>query len=223
MYTNSMNKGILIGIVIVILLALGAGAFVLSNKTPKTSVLNDQMTPGAQTQNANQKKSLKDLMGLGLTQECKFTDSVSGSQGVVHTQGNKIHGQFTINLESQTMVSNMLSDGENIYIWSEGQPQGMKMAISSMDDFSDAPEDQKGSVDLNQQVDYSCGVWVVDPSVFEIPTNIEFQDLSALMQETQQMMEEVQEESSSTKIEQCEACDSLPGSAKDSCRQALGC
>lgn len=217
-----MNKGILIAVAVVILLAFGAGAFVLSKKSTQPSTTSNNQTT-TQTESAQSKKSLKDLMGLGITQECKFTDQTSASQGVVHTSGNKVHGRFTTTVEGQTMVSNMLSDSETIYIWTEGQAQGMKMTVSSMDDFSDAPDEQKGSVNLNQQVDYSCGVWVVDPTVFEVPTNVEFQDLSAIMEQTQQVVQEAQEADADSETQQCEACDSLPDSAKNSCRQALGC
>ena len=37
------------------------------------------------------------------------------------------------------------------------------------------------SVDLNQQVDYSCKPWRADNSKFTVPSSVTFTDLSAMM------------------------------------------
>jgi len=219
-----MNKKALIAVVVAILLAVSVGIFVLSNKTSKPSDSSSTQTSNT-TQNSNvmQKKSLKDLMGLGISQECKFTDQTSGSSGVVQTTGNKVYGEFTSSDSGQTVLSHMISDGVNVYVWMEGQSQGIKMSEKSIDDFSDAPDNQKGSVDLNTQSDYKCGVWAVDNSVFDLPEDLEFQDLSAMMQESQTTLQETQGEGSGDTNQECKACENLSGSAKDQCLQTLGC
>jgi hypothetical protein len=222
-----MNKGALIAVVIAILIAVGAGVFVLSTRTSKPSgsanIQTGSSTNTTPSANTTPKKSLKELIGAGQVQECKFTDPDTLAEGLVRTSGNKSSAEFSAVTEGQTVLSHMISDGENVYVWMEGQSQGMKMSQASLDDFSDAPEEQKGAVDLNRQLEYKCGVWAVDNSVFEVPKDVKFQDLSTLMQESQTAAQVTPGANDGDTYEECEACQNLTGSAKDQCLQTLGC
>jgi hypothetical protein len=64
-----------------------------------------------------------------------------------------------------------------MFVWSGNQ--GAKMDMKMLDQNADA--NQKGSVDLNQDVDYTCKDWTKDASKFVVPTTVTFVDIAAMM------------------------------------------
>ena len=170
-----MNKTILYavgGIVVV-----GAGAYFLMNKPAGPA------TPGGDTNTPTPgaSMSMKELLGLGGAQRCTFTNTVENSEssGVVYVAGGKMRGDFTSLAAGQTVQSHMIVDGETSYVWSDAMPQGMKMSFANME--SQAGTNSDKSVDVNKEVNYSCGAWTVDAGVFALPAGVEFSDLGALL------------------------------------------
>lgn len=208
-----MNKKILIVIIFVlVLLGGGVGAYLLMG--------SKSTTPGSQeavsSSESSAQKSLKDLIGLGQSQECSFSMD-EGSSGSVYVASGKMRGDFTTTSDSQTTLSHVLVDGQTSYLWMDGQNTGFKFTI----DAADQPDGQSGqegqaNVNLDEKVDYSCKPWIADSSVFALPQGVEFSDMSQFTSPTGT-------QDTDSKSAQCSACDSAPEDAQAQCRAALGC
>ena len=79
----------------------------MKSRSAQTAVSNQQEVASNDT---SSQKSLKDLIGLGQTQECTFT--TEGSSGKVYIGGGKMRGDFSTTTEGQTVISLMLVDGQ---------------------------------------------------------------------------------------------------------------
>lgn len=167
------NNSLWYGIVAVALVAVAVVGWMLMGGD--LSSLGDS-TP--QTQNT----TLTNLMTMSGSHKCTFDTSTQDSQssGTVYVSGGQMRGDFTSTTAGETVESHMIIMDNTNYMWSDAMPQGIKMSLESMTTASDsAPQ---GAVDPNAAVDYSCSMWVADASVFTLPTNITFQDMSAMMQ-----------------------------------------
>jgi hypothetical protein len=144
--------------------------------------------------------SLKNILGLGDTIRCEFRSTFEGqtSEGVFYTDGERFRVDSTVTSpESGTITSNMINDGIYTYTWGQS-PQGamaIKMATPEESDPMDwATEDweanEESYVDFEQEVEYDCDRWNVDTSVFVPPSDVEFVDMEAMMQEAMQGMPE---------------------------------
>lgn len=210
-----MNKLLVPAIIGVVVAAVGA-LLLLQKSAQEPATPTDQAQPSSQT------ASLRGLMDLANNQRCTFSDAESKSVGEVMAGGGKVRGNFSTTTDSETVNSHMISDGTTLYLWIDGQTDGIKASIAELEELSDNFSAQgQQSIDLNREVDYSCGPWTIDDSVFAIP-NINFQDMGAMMEGFENLMREGEGEDD-TKARQCEACESLPAEAAQSCRQALGC
>lgn len=197
-YTLSLvNKNVLIGVVL--LLVLGVGGYFFLNK--KTSV----STP-AQTQTSGP-TSLKDLLAANLPQKCTFPE------GTVYISGGKFRGDFSSDVSGKAVVSHMISDSKTSYIWTDDQKQGFKMTISDEVKAEGQTEVDKNGVDVNAKLDYKCSTWLPDSSLFNTPSGVEFTDFSALIAPA---------DSGSNSV-QCAACASLTGDDKTQCLAVLNC
>lgn len=205
-----MNKKL--PLIIGALVIIGIVAFLLMPKSQKT-------TPQPQTvvkqetnnQTTAQPKSLKDLLSLGKTQECSFNDS-SNNQMTIFIANNKMRGNFDSKSGEQIIKSHIIVDGQISYIWMDGQNTGYKMSIDKT--TQDQANNQQSQIDINKQANYNCKDWTADSSIFNLPTEISFKDLSALIAPTGK---------DNTNSAQCAACDTLQGEAKTQCKTALKC
>ena len=208
-----MNKNLTITIVAVLLLAGGVGgyfAFGRSSSSPSSNSSEAANTTPAQ--DSMQKKSLKDLMGLGTNQQCTFKDA-TGNGGTVYVSGTKVRGDFASTTNGTSISSHMVSDGKTTYMWMDGQTQGFKTSLDAVAQ-PDLTAKQQPAVDVNQQLDYNCGAWTVNASVFALPTGIDFIDPAALMPKVTLP---------AGSAAQCAACDSLTGTYRDQCLATLNC
>jgi len=216
-----MNKGVLLGLAAVIIVALAAVGYALMNR-PETS--SPPSPSGAMIDELTQENtpaSLRELMQVTANQMCTFSDE-DDSSGTIYVGGGKMRGDFTSVSEIET-GTHMVSDSANIYMWFDEAPDGFKVSLADIEKFTDFGEDGQKSVDLDQSMDFECSPWAVDNSVFDLP-NIEFNDFGAMVQGAGNVIEgDTTEGDSDTRAIQCGACDSLPGDASTQCRQALGC
>ena len=114
----------------------------------------------------------------------------------------------------------MIVDGQTTYFWMDGQSTGYKMSTKAQAENispspGSTPDSKTGSIDVNKDMNFSCKAWSVDQSVFEVPADIKFMDLSELSSPAKVTTD--------VKTSQCSACDSVPESAKAQCKSSLGC
>jgi hypothetical protein len=212
-----MNKNIilLIGIAIVIvgIIVYFMSGNPLSNKI-STDVLGEQL-------------SLKDLVAMGGSQKCTIDSSndASMSSGIVYMGSDKMRGDFTSISDGKTFNSHMIVDDSVSYVWTDEMNVGIKTSIDAMS--GTAQNSESNNIDVNQKANYRCESWSPDSSLFNLPSGINFTDLSAMMGQipNTQSGDNTQSGTGASTDDQamCAACDSVPESARVQCRTALGC
>jgi len=202
-----MNKNVMIGVTVAILLLLGIGGYVMmGKKTGQEPIVAEQNSPTP----GKQSGSLRQLLSGGVAQKCTY--SSGETQGTVYVGGGKMRGDMVTTTDATTTVSHVIVDGTTSYIWMDGQTTGYKM---SWDTTTPAPTGNAGQTgfDPDSNVDYDCGVWVSDASMMAMPAGVTFAEMGKLVIPT----------GMSGPASQCDACASLTGTAKTQCMTALGC
>lgn len=200
----------MVGVLIAALLVVGVGAAVMMGK--KDTGYSDAMTEATtETQgemDTAQPRSLKDLLALGISQKCT-TDS-----GTVYFEGGKMRGDFETEVEGEVVMSHVIADSTDMYLWMDGEAKGFKSSIYST---TQAQESGKSTVDPDKKLDYKCESGISAETDFNLPEDVEFTDLAAMMvmpTGSTMMMDDA------TK---CAACDALTGPSMTQCLTALGC
>jgi len=216
-------KKIVLGLALALIAALAV--FVYSS-TKKSNPLNQATVPNSEsTMEDSGAKSvsgtIKDLIAQNVPLQCSFNHQSEAGEttGKVYLSGQNVRGDFTMTQpDGQTLDSFMIRKDDYAYVWGSALPQGTKLKIEDPEDFMASSENDDQSFNLeNQDVDYSCKPWLVNSSIFNPPSDIEFVDLSETMQQMQDITKNLE-------TNKCSACDQLPaGDLKDQCLQALDC
>ncbi|MFV1917070.1 MAG: hypothetical protein ACC618_01080 [Patescibacteria group bacterium] len=222
-----MKNKALIGIAVVIVLA--AAGFLLSPLSPFKKP-STETAPGTQTQTVTKDDAtgeesflgtVTDLLKLGKNFECNFdtTDEAGNvTRGTVYVASNRMRGRFNISQpDGTTLAGNTIQDGEYGYTWLEGQNLGTKLKLEKPEGDSVEKDSDTSTNFADDQIGYNCKAWRVDSSMFVPPSDVDFQDLSASIQQIEEVTQEVTDD-------QCAVCDQLPaGEPKTQCLQSLGC
>jgi Na+-transporting methylmalonyl-CoA/oxaloacetate decarboxylase gamma subunit len=215
-----MNKKIIIAVVVIILLLIGAGAYVMSTSKSKTTPIT---TSNSQTNNRpeptaqSDQKSLKDILAAGLPQKCTYTDVTDQTSinGTTYIFNGKVRADFTSVVAGKMTTGHTIYDGKTSYIWTDGTTSGFKMEIdTSAPSLTGTPTQQQG-LDLNKTVDYSCGAWLPDTSLFNPPSDVTFTTFSIPTPGTGNTTQ--------GKQNLCSSCNSLSGAQKTQCLSVLKC
>ncbi len=220
-----MNKNLLIGIVIAVIIIAGGGLYLTrsSNQTPTSTTSGTPELPDINVTEPSDTKSFLGLMQGIRNQMCTFKDEAQNA-GAMYSGNGKVRADFTGNAGGTVTNTHMISDGTNVYLWFDGATDGIKMTLEDIEkDTANATNTAK-SIDVNKQVDYNCSPWSVDNSKFSLP-NITFNDLGAMIENS---IGEIPDGTtpfnpSDPTASQCAACASLPPEAATQCRQALNC
>lgn len=220
---------IIIAIFIVVVLVGGGAAYYLSTSSNSKNVqsTNQQQLEDANVDGVAESGKLSgsfgDLLKLKENYTCTFDysdDAGIATAGTVYVadEGTKFSGNFDVTMADGNVVnSNMVKDDEFTYVWTSALSQGYKLANpenseSLLPEDLDAAEDYMLDEDAN--MDFDCSPWKVDASKFELPTDIEFVDVSAMLQNL----------TNNSDVDVCAACEAIQdSSAKSQCLQALGC
>lgn len=212
-----MNKGLIIGIVVVLILIAG-GLYAFRGTAPAAVETEPEATETTDEEYAPESAtSLKGLLASSVPQQCTFKDSsdpATVSEGKVYVAQKKMRGDFSSMVSGQTQKSHIIIDGQKTYIWIDGQTQGL---VASLDVADKSPEGSASNqVDLDKQVDIDCQPWIADTALFTVPTDVQFTDFSSLSAPAGNTP-------SSSSETQCAACNSLPPESQAQCRATLGC
>jgi hypothetical protein len=225
-----MNRNLIIAAVVLVM--LGAGLYIYQKSQ------NGQMDPASMMKDdasalGKINGTLQDLFAKGVPMQCSFTSTAEGSatSGTVYVSGQNMRGEFASTQAGENEVmSYMIRTGDTTYTWSSNQQQGVKMTFSEEDAAemqAKAEAMQKENPQAfseNQSMDYDCKPWVPTLGSFTPPTDIEFMDLSAQMQQMQQKMEALPTGSDTMEDSQCAMCMQVPaGDAREQCKKALNC
>ena len=193
MKTNRGFGFIAIIIIAAIVLAAGGGTYYAVKTHSSAKVATDTTMSASSTTTAdvstsasassNTLGSLKDILGIGKNVVCTISESTATSSvsGTVYISGTNMSGQFTTVDSSGTHSANMIRNNDDVYAWTG--TQGAKILLSAMENVStqNTQTRMRSSVDLNQNVHYSCTPWTVDQTKFTVPTTVKFIDVQAMM------------------------------------------
>lgn len=208
---------------IILLLLVGGGAFFLMNKNSSPEIATQTQPGQIETQTGSSVQStLKDLLAGGKAQKCIFSDKMENTDisGTMYLAGKRMRGDFNSVVEGKTMGSHMIFENNTAYNWSDGQTTGMMFKMDPNEvqkTQSDGAPNQQ--FDPNKVVDYKCSGWSADNSMFTPPSNVKFNDLSALTAPSGALLSP----GGQGNFNMCATCDNLAGDKKLECRTALKC
>ena len=227
------QKGFVVPLVIaiVVLAVVGVGAAIYFNQTEDQSAaevateseiateMSLESEDTTETDSTSFTGTIGDLLKNGRNLTCAFDQADNGAavdgQIFVAGQGQRIRGDFTlIQPDNVPINAHIVRDGGFNYFWSDEMPQGTKFPVDERETAE--PKDGARQEVLDETFNYNCRPWVVTPSVFDLPADKEFVDISQQINQINSATEEVQQA-------QCSACNQLAGSARTQCLQALGC
>ncbi len=213
-----MNNTLIV--IVVLILAVVAGAYYFMTTGQKGNAGDSMMEDGAETTGS----TLAALMAGGQSMECTFqhVDGTNVSSGTVYfvNGAERIRGDFTLTQGTGgPMDMHMIRDGGYNNLWGTAFPQGIKTAVT--EESKGKLFDSQDGASVPEDTQYNCKPWTVDESKFQLPSGIEFIDMSAQMGI---MMDANVDSTSEMKEGQCAACDQLPeGAARTQCLTALRC
>lgn len=150
--------------------------------------------PGATptpTTNEQAAESLGQAMMTGEPLRCQIVNQEQTETIEFLTKDQKTR-VTTLVTAPQTQTSNMINDGTYIYIWQEGQAMGYKMMVPSEENVEEMAATYEDTApdfsqeDVRQQYEDSgysitCIPATISDSEFMPPTDVNFQDTSAMM------------------------------------------
>lgn len=224
-----MKNTKIIPIIICIILLVGVLGFAAwkftSKKAPvgSTALENDQTKkPIANDNEGSVKGTLLDLLKLGKTLKCTYSMTAENTttSGTSYVAGTNMRGDFEIiNPDGTKLLSHMISTGDWVYTWSSASPQGIKMKLTDTEAESPEPKGSNGEGSsatdaFKNSFDYKCSSWNEDKSMFQLPTDIQFIDLSESLKGVG---------TGDTKA-MCAACNYAQSEEdKTACKKQLGC
>jgi len=135
------------------------------------------------------KGNIYDLLKLNRDIKCTFkSESEDGTTlGVTYVTGGKTKTEVEIKNDDMNIKSYSILDGDWIYTWTSESNQGTKTNLKEMEGVIDEDTDDntaESSDYYNQyhEFDYKCTSWSPDESLFDLPENIEFVDLSEMVE-----------------------------------------
>lgn len=157
-----------------------------------TAEVQDDVRPTPTTESLAM--SLKDALLSGQAMRCTYNDGQGEVSSLV--KGSKVR------VEGMSMGENqgkgwMINDGEWMYTWSDGEKKGTKFNVQAMKDLGDElaekniqnPEDWANEVDAQYKPD--CRPASASDDDFVPPADVEFQDMSAMMNGIGNMMQNI--------------------------------
>ena len=170
--------------------------------------------------------TMMDLFNKGKDMKCVYSqkDESGNYEGTTYTSNKKLRSDFTVkNSDNSSYESHSIMDSEYMYIWTTLSNQGTKIKLSEYQTEENNADMKAGKqADVNQNYDYKCSPWIKDNSKFEVPTNIEFKDLTEEMNKATEQIDNLN--TGDVLKNACASCDSSPtDDAKETCRQSLKC
>ncbi len=219
------NKTSLIVLILIIIILLAGGAYFMMKKTPSkiSETKMTQTSPTAmKTKGTMTAGTLKSLLTLGKSVKCSFSNKTesNSSEGTVYVSGGKMRADFSSTSGKTTTNGHVIADSQFSYFWMDQSKQGFKFPITNKETSTGTTQQ---SFDMNQSVNYSCGDWNADSSVFSLPIGVTFSSFNVPVVPTG-MTGNSGGTGTTGQSSQCAACNSLPaGTAQDACKTQLHC
>ena len=175
-----------------------------------------------QTQDEIFEGKVMDLLKRGGSLACQISSDDNGNvtDGTMYISDGNLRGDFSFTqADGVSYEGSMINDGEFSYVWGdnlpfgEDGPSGVKTKVSVQDQASgEKNDDDNQIIDMDDSFTFNCQPWSVDNSKFTPPSDVEFVDLSA---DIQNLIDTTQD--------LCGQCEAVPAEGRAACLQALGC
>jgi hypothetical protein len=183
--------GIIVIVVIVILVASSGKSTTPASTSGSESTASTSSSASDQSVQVNQtnasaaRQTMHDLIASGATETCTFsipaTASTSSLSGTVYIASGDMRGDFVRTDTSNKVVkAHMIISKGMTYLWSDALSKGIKM-LWSVAASSSAMLGKVGGLDVNQPTAYSCTSQTPAQSLFTLPANTAFTDVTAYM------------------------------------------
>lgn len=179
-----MNKNLILGVVVLLLLAGGAYAIRSKNSSaPKTQTERQAVSEGAEFARA---------IESGKPTLCTMTKGDDKMEYLI--KGKKMVANITTKIEDKITLSHMINDEKYLYMWSDGVKQGTKfnLLVPSPSPLSSAPTnpttpkfDSANDYDQlkNEGYTINCKAGSISDSAFLPPSDVTFIDPSEVMKQ----------------------------------------
>jgi hypothetical protein len=224
-----------------VFLAAGCGNGTAKNKPADQGQNNQASGQAAQNGQAkNQEQSIKgtlmELMQRNKALKCSFSHQFEQGEmeGVVYAKGDQVRQDARVKQNNQEIETYMIMKGDDVYTWNSAQSgQGMKMntrQVREQAQEQNAGQNQPAATsNIDTEMEYDCSAWNGDESKFELPRDVDFIDITQMMDEIQGMMggsqnapaEPGPNQINDMKQSGCAACRMAPD--PEECRANLGC
>jgi hypothetical protein len=184
-----MNKNILIGVVVVILVIIGVVLYVpkTDNSISSTDVLVDsatttvtQTTSSGTVVKGASTNTFKSIFSQPGSHVCAFeqVSQASRTSGNVYIADGKMRAEFRTTIGEKKISNMMVYNGGTLYVWVEGTAVGTKSQLKSVSELPFViPQDlTSGSVlgsGLNS-ASWDCHDWSKNNTLLAPPTTVKF-------------------------------------------------
>lgn len=183
--------------------------------------------------------TIEDMAKSGKPYKCNYSMKIENisQEGVLYFGGkDMMRGDIAIDMpEIGKNNTHFIKTGDTQYVWTDEQPNsGIKMTITEeqmaeMEDMAEEGQAQQ-NIDMDTIMDLKCVKWSPDANMFKPPSNVQFQDLSAMMEGMGASMGssgtgyQGGSAPSSDEIDMCYICAQIPaGSARNDCLRENDC
>ncbi len=185
-----MNKKLIILIAAIVIIAGGAAAYFLlgDKKDDKTAANGQNQSSNATNDEAMSftDSTIGKLLGAGVARKCTYSDQ-SSSGTIYLTNNNRMRVDYT-STDPDEGNGGMIMTSNRQYIWDADSKEGITLAYdpaAAEGNTSDESDSDQG-VDMDQEYNFSCSVWIVSESMLTPPADINFVDMEAMMQQYMQ-------------------------------------
>lgn len=180
------------------LLVVTLSAIALSACLPNKQADTASEQPGAMQ--ADEYREVAAALQAGGSAMCTITKADGTTDMQYYAKADKVRVTGITEQMEGSEYSAMLMDGEYIYTWNETTKEGVKFAVPDPAEVTEAQQNMPQVPDFTDETarqeyvedGYSvdCQVTDVADSMFVPPSDVKFQDMSKLMENAQQMMQQ---------------------------------
>lgn len=170
------------------------------------------------------KTSIESLLMMGGSQKCTYSAEISGvtTSGTIYVNNGNMRADSKVVMQDKDVDSHIILLKDTSYVWGAGMAQGFTMDIKKFKEQGVKQPTSAQSFDMKKEINYSCQPWSYDATVFALPANITFTDMSQMMQVKTGTSPTINNQVNGASIS-CDACNSVPTSARAQCKAALNC
>lgn len=227
-------------IAVIVLVLVGGSVALYVTKSSQTEMKNNEQNTQTQqkpitegsftpdvTKNFRGSGTFRNLLGLGKNVMCtiRYTPAnFDGTfNGTVYVSGDKLRADMTTTgTETGELKTSIISDTVTNYIWGTSEQGSMAIKSTVIVDTGNKTVTNPNQFNLDENVDYDCRNWTVDSSKFVPPQDIQFMDMSAMMNTVPKVGTDLK--NVDVKALQCGACAQITESGpKTECLQTFAC